>query len=192
MATIPTKEPETFTVGDRLKFKIYSADYLPSDWTLSYAMVSDGQQITFTGSDNGDGYHLIDVDAITTAGWTAGTYKYQGYVTDTNSPTARVTIRTGTVVLEANFDAQTAGFDPRSHVKATLDALEATIAGKASADQLSYSIAGRSISKINPEELLLWRDRYREEYRRELAAERLSKGLGSGNIVRVRRHGANY
>ena len=78
------------------------------------------------------------------------------------------------------------GYDNRSHVKKVLDALEATLENKASQDQLSYSIAGRSLSRLSPTELIQWRDRYREEYNREVQAERIAQGLGNSNKIRVR------
>jgi hypothetical protein len=67
-----------------------------------------------------------------------------------------------------------------------LDALEAVIEGKATSDQLSYSIAGRSISKMSPAEILQWRDLYKTEYQREMDAEKISQGIESPRRIGVR------
>lgn len=76
--------------------------------------------------------------------------------------------------------------DRRTHVKQTLAALEATLLGKASKDQLAYQIAGRSLSKFQPSELLAWRDKYVAELKREEAAEKLNAGLSGGGRLLVR------
>ena len=76
--------------------------------------------------------------------------------------------------------------DRRSHVKKVLDALEALLEGKASQDQLSYSIRGRSLSRMTPSELLEWRDKYKSEWAKEQRADRIKAGLGSDAIIRVR------
>ena len=60
----------------------------------------------------------------------------------------------------------------KSHVQKTLEALEALIEGKATKDQQSYSINGRTITKMPITDLLKWRDKYKAEFRKEqLAAE---------------------
>jgi hypothetical protein len=39
---------------------------------------------------------------------------------------------------------------------------------------------------MSPEELTTWRDYYRAEYNRELRVERIDRGEGTGNTVKVR------
>lgn len=183
--TIPTKEPATFTAGDTLKFKRYHAEYPPADgWTLSYALVADGAQITFSGSDNGDGYHLINVSAATTAGWASGYYRWQAYVTHTSGE--RHQMGAGEMELKPDFASQGAGYDGRTHVKKTLDALEATLEGKASRDQQSYTINGRSLERMAPGELLKWHSHYKRLYRQERQAADLANGVGGGSTIQVR------
>lgn len=94
-------------------------------------------------------------------------------------------IAEGQTIVKANL-ALLEKYDGRSHVKQVLDALENMILGKASRDQSSYSIAGRSLSRLSPSELLRWRDLYKAEYTREQKGDRLRQGLVSGNIIKVR------
>lgn len=179
--TIPSVVPESFVLGDTLKFKQYFSEYPPADsWVLSYALVKDGNRITFSSTDNGDGYHLVNVDETATAGYTVGVYRYQARV---SNGTDVFTVDTGTIELKTDFAIASVGYDDRSHAKKTLDALEATILGKASKDQLSYSIANRSISLMSPDELIRWRNEYRAEYRIELQAEDATSGKATGNKI---------
>lgn len=58
--------------------------------------------------------------------------------------------------------------------------------GKSTADVLSYSIGGRSISKMSPEELIKWRSFYKTEYQRELEAEGIARGEDNPRRIGVR------
>lgn len=181
---IPTTIPAQHSAGDTLDFKRYYADFLPADgWTLTVYLINADNRYSFTGSDNGDGYHLVDVSGTTTGEWLQGTYMLRGFVSD---GTDRYQVEEQIIEVLPDLSKHVSGFDARSHVKKVLDALEATIEGKASKDQSSYSIAGRSISRMSPEELLTWRDKYKREYQSELSAQKLAKGMDSGNLIKVR------
>lgn len=177
-----TVEPSRIVAGDSAKWTKNLPQYLPdSGWVLSYAIVKDGVRLSVTGSDNGDGSHLVDISAATTATWTPGQYAWQAYVT---KAAERYTVSSGQLKVEANFAS--GAVDARSHAQKTLDALEATLEGRASSDQLAYSIGGRSISKMNPEQLLSWRDKYKAEVAAEEKAQKIAAGLGGSGTVRVR------
>lgn len=184
--TIPSTEPETVIAGDRIQWTLDLADYKPADgWTLKYTLINaDADAITITASDNGDGTHLVDIDTTTSASWTPGEYHWQAFVDDFAG--SRYTVRTGRLEILKKFEGVSGGYDARTHVKKTLDALEAVIEGKASSDQLNYSIAGRSLTHYSPEELLRWRNYYRNEYRAIVAQERIDKGKASGRQIHVR------
>ena len=84
--------------------------------------------------------------------------------------------------FEAIVDLDVNGTDPRTHAEIMLDKIEALLEGRADGDMSSYSIAGRSITKMTPEELLTWRDYYRREvavYRRRNAIARGRKGAAT-------------
>ncbi len=183
-ASIPKKEPDSFVAGDTVKWTKYLSDYLPSDgWTLKYIFVSDAAQETVTGTDNGDGSHLLTIAAATSAGYAAGIQYWQAYVTD---GTDRYKVAEGRVEVKPDFESQTNGYDARSHIKKVLDALEATILGKASKDQMSYSIAGRSLDRMEPGELIKWHNHYQILYKQELQAEGMANGDAPANKGQVR------
>lgn len=178
--SIPTKEPERFYAGDTLKFKINLPDYPPATWTITYSLVSAAVLIQFSGSAY-EGVHLVNVDEVTTAGYTPGTYNYIARVTN---GTDVFTVRRGQMKILADFSD--AAVDGRSHVKKTLDALELTIEGKASKDQLNYAINGRSLSRMSPSELIDWHTHYLALYQQEIADERVSRGQATGNKIKAR------
>lgn len=177
---IPSGEPSELVVGDDWQWTA-SSGYDPATWTLSYALVKSGNLISITASNNGDGTHLVDVAKATTAGYTAGTYRWQAYITD---GTDRHLVRRGTVTVLPNYAA--GALDDRSHVKTVLDALEALIEGKATSDQASISIGDVSLSRLSTTELLDWHRRYQYLYQQELDAEGVEAGKATKNRVEVR------
>ena len=57
-----------------------------------------------------------------------------------------------------------------------LDAIEALIEGRATKDVSSYSIAGRSLTRMTPDELVKWRSTYRAEVARQRNAGKPNGG----------------
>ena len=183
--SIPTTEPETFTAGDTVKWTKALADYTPDDgWTLSYSFVSGSDSQAPTNvADNGDGSFLVTISTTDSAEFSAGIYYWQAYVSKSGE---RYKVDEGRVDVKPDFASQSTGYDARSHVVKVLDALKATIENKASKDQLAYTIAGRSISRLSPGELIKWKNHYEMLYRQEQQAERLANGDALQNTIKVR------
>ena len=165
MTDIRTTVPPEVAVGDTVEWKISDGDYPASTYTLSYALRNASGKIDITATASGED-HLVSEDTSTTGAWTAGTYDYQAYMT---SATERFLYDTGQIIVLPDFSSNDT-YDNRSHVKKVLDALEAVILSKASKDQLSYSIEGRSIARLSPTEIMEWRSVYRAMYKQELRA----------------------
>jgi VCBS repeat-containing protein len=126
VSNTPTTEPTVHTAGDTLRFTRALPDYLPADgWTLTYALVNAGTQITLTGSDNGDGTHLVEEVAADTAAWSAGHYRWQAFV---SKGTDRFTVGRGMLEVRANFATADTGLDARGTWQTILDNLEAAYA----------------------------------------------------------------
>lgn len=185
--TVPETEPAAIIAGDFTTWKRtdLGSDYPPASYTLTYKARLEGAGTTvvsITASTSGSDY-LVELASATTAGYSAGVYHWQAYITRT-SDSARVTLDSGTFTVEAN--RSTATTDPRSHAKIVLDAIEATIEGRASQDQMGYTIQGRTLQRTPLADLLLLRDRYRAEVRSEQDAERLNNGLPSRRKILTR------
>ncbi len=184
---VPTTEPAKIVAGDLLQWKRtdLGTDYANGSYTLSYKARLEGTGstvITITASASGDDY-LVSVGQSTTASYTAGDYRWQAYITR-NSDSERLTIDSGTFEVAANRSASTA--DPRSHVKIMLDKIESILEGRADGDVAAYSINGRSLTKLAIPDLLMWRDRYRADYLREVRRERSLNGTATGSTVVAR------
>lgn len=180
--------PARHVAGDFLTWE-RSLPEFPSSagWALRYALSTPTVQIPLIhGSssviiqDAGGGAWTVSAPAGTTAAWAAGSYQYQEYVQKAGGAERR-TLASSRVEILPNLAAGAA--DLRSTDRKMLEALEALAVGKATKDQLSYSIAGRSITRLNPDELIRWTDYYRARVAREEAAERASLGLGGQPVA---------
>ena len=67
-----------------------------------------------------------------------------------------------------------------------MDNIEAALENRASVDQSSFSIAGRSLSRMSIDELLTFRDRYHAEYLEEIKKARIKNKQRSGNTIEVK------
>lgn len=166
--------PLSAWVGDTLKFTLPVGDYDPSvdACKIQFQLESGGGYHEETGVDNSDGTWLFTVDELTEA----GVYRWQRYIEDASGDKQTV----GYGVLRLRAAPSVSGDDLRSDVKITLDALTATLKGKATQDQLSYSINNRSVSRMSPTELREWRDHYKTLYDEELAADAIEAGETPG------------
>lgn len=183
MSTIPDIEPTSLRAGDTIQWSRSLADYPASSWTLSYTLINAAAKITFTAAASGTDY-LVTVAAATSANYAAGWYDWQAVVT---KGTEKHTVGFGRLEILPNLAGATT-YDNRSHAQVMLDAIESTLEGKASNDQLDLLSAtfGNHTFTRNPEFLLKYRDRYRSEVNAERQAARLRQGLGSSNRISVR------
>ena len=175
-----TTEPTAVYAGDTVAWTKVLGDYPASVWTLRYSLVRDGGSIAITATASGD-QHVVSVPAATSATWIPAEYVWTAYVT---SGTDRYTVETGTIQVKANPTA--GGYDSRSQVKRTLDAINALLEGRTVSDVTSYSIGGRSVSKMAISELLVWQSKYQSMYASEMAADRVARGLATGRKILTR------
>lgn len=173
--------PAQITAGDSLSFSDSVGEYSAADgWVLTYGLSDGTSQHSISSSADGQN-HKFTVATTATAGWPPGKYRWQAYVAKGSE---RITVGRGFVEVRPDF--LNSATDPRHHVEKVLAALEAMIEGRASQDQQSLSLNGRSLTRMPIEELLKFRDSYKVELRNLKAAERVAQGLGSGNKIMVR------
>jgi hypothetical protein len=163
-----------------------TTDIKASDgWTLKYVAVGKLGIISITASaddDNADDFKF-SASAATTGAYTAGDYQWQLVATLT---TTRYTIATGIVTVLDNIAGRSALYDNRSHAKKVLDAIEAVIEGRASQDQMGYTIAGRSLSRTPLQDLMRLRAMFKAEYDSEVATANIAAGLSGKNKIYTR------
>jgi len=186
-ANYPTQEPDTLIVGDRFVWRRpdLASVYDPSSFVLTYNFNEDSggsNKFSITASETSTDY-IIEVNSATTRDYVAGEYNWTAYITR-SSDSNRFSVDTGHTTLEINLANSSA--DNRSHVKKVLDGIEAVLENRASQDQMSYSIAGRSLSRMSIDDLLTFRARYRAEYLKELKLKRIKNKQDTGNTIKVR------
>ena len=168
----PNEVPKTIVIGDFVQFKLteYSSDYPNSSHSMIFVGRSgQGANVEFTiaATNSGDDY-LFTANSAATASYTAGLFHYQIEVLETSSSN-RIVVDQGELDITVDLDVN--AVDPRTHAEKMLQKIESVLENRADADVSSYSIAGRSLTKMSPEELLTWRDNYRREvkaYRKKL------------------------
>jgi len=184
-----TREPLAVTAGDSVAWERALSDYPASaGWVVTYALRGPGTPINLTATAAGD-VHVIDLAASATASWVAGRYLVAGFATKT---TERATFYEGALDVAPNPATLAAGYDARSHARRALEAIEAVLERRAAADQLAYTINGRSLQRTPFAELIVIRDRYRRDVASEDAAQRLAQGLGNPRRTIRTRFGPGY
>lgn len=174
--TIPAK----LTAGDTWAFAFSHADYAAPTWSATVYFENAAATFSTSATDDGSG-HAFSIPATTTATKPAGSYKWSIRVSD---GTDAYTVETGWV--DVITDPAAAGTrDPRSDARKLLDALNATLLGRATSDQLAMSINGRSLSRTPLPELRKWRDQLKQEVKIEEQGEKA--GLGRNIKVRFAR-----
>ena len=186
-AEIKTTEPPEIIKGDTLKWnrQDISGDFPATTYTLTYEfrpLGTAGVAFTIAAAADGANYSVSEAKA-TTAAYTAGAYEWAAYADD---GTERYRLDSGTIKVLEDLASPAAGYDGRSHGRVVVDAIEAVIEGRATKDQESYTIAGRSLNRTPIADLLKLRDRYIDELKREDQAESVANGLASGRIVLTR------
>lgn len=182
-APVPTYEPAEFVAGDTVTWKISLPSFPASDgWVLSYEAKNAAGGLTNIEATADGADHLVTITAAESVAFAAGTYTFHGYAT---KAAERYRVRYGTWKVVANFAAAGA-LDARSHAVKVLEAIEAVIEGRATKQQASYQIGGRSLAFIPHAELLSMRSTYQQEVRREQEADRLRKGLGGRSRIQTR------
>lgn len=186
-ANAPTTEPLEIVVGDFIQWKRtdIGADYPNDAYTATYvARITGGgaSEITLTGTASGNDY-LFTVDSATSAAFVAGYYHWQLEIVR-NSDSERLVLERGT--FEAIVDLDVNNVDPRTHAEIMVDKIEAVLQNRADADVSNYSINGRSLVKLSIDDLLKWRDYYRNELAMEKRKERVRRGKSTGATIKAR------
>jgi len=167
MPDIPTTEPLSFREGDKVQWQKSIDKYPASEsYVLKYYLVKSGTNlITIEAAASGDD-HLVTITAADSTNYAAGRYSYQARIEKGDEKT---TVSPDGAVIEIlpNLSADATGADYRSFAKKMVDALQALEANMATKEQLSYSIGGRSLSYLSPEERYRWLQHYTAIYLRE-------------------------
>ena len=183
MASIAANEPLKLVAGDRWQWRRedLAVDYPATAWSLAYYFTNASSSFIVNAVADGD-HFAVDEAPADHAAQAPGRYTWAAYLSKIGD---RVQIDMGTIDVTPNL--VTAGTaDQRSHAEKVVESIEAVIEGRATKDQESYSIAGRSLSRTSITDLIQLRDRYRAEVARLRKAERIAAGLGHSGTINIR------
>jgi len=179
-------EPATIVAGDYLQWKKteLAETYDPTLYTLAYIgrIAGGGNEINITATDGG-GYFLIQESSATTATYNPGYYHWQLEITRI-SDSERIVVDRGHSEVIPDLDINAS--DPRSHSEVMLDKIESLLEGKADADVSSYSIAGRSLTKMSFAELVEARSYFEQKVNSEKAKLDAQNHRNTGATAKVR------
>lgn len=185
----PEGEPSEVVVGDFIQWKRSDlvADYPPAEYTATYiARITGGGaseiQLPGTNYNSGEAF-LFTVSSTASADFTPGYYHWQLEIVR-NSDSNRVVVDRGAFTAIVDLDVN--GSDPRTHDEIMLTKIQALLEGRADGDVESYSIQGRSLTKIPIKELIEWERYYRDRVNRQKQLENLKLGRKTANTVKVR------
>ena len=186
--TPPETEPLKFHAGETVKWKRKDlSDFPASTYTLYYTLVKDGTRITFNSSQDGStANHAVTLAHGTTASYTVGVYNWS---VEARSSSEVYIVDKGVMEILTDYAEQSSGADERSVAKKMVDAYESLFANQITnktIEQLSYSIAGRSISKLSAEQIRMEYLRWKRIYESELDNERINNGLGTRKRILTR------
>jgi len=179
-ANAPEGEPTEIVVGDYISWKRSDlvADYPTASYSAEYvARITGGgsNEIKFLATERST-YYWFEVDSATSAAFSPGRYHWQLEITQTSTGN-RLVVDRGEFTAVVDLDENQS--DPRTHAEIMLNKIESVLENRADGDINSYAIAGRSLTKMTPEELMKWRDAYRQEvtaHRRKMDIKRGKKG----------------
>lgn len=159
--------PTSITAGLSLKCEVVTDDFPAPDWELT-AILRGPASINLTAVTSGTG-HVFSETAATTSAWEPGLYAVSVRATSGEDVHE---VEAGQLTIAADLVSVEAKHDPRGHAQRTLEAIEAVIEGRATKDQQSYTINGRTLVRTAISDLLMLREKYRAEVAKEKSGGR--------------------
>jgi hypothetical protein len=191
-------EPTELAQGESVKWQRRAVDYPANLWDAQYrfrALSGDGYGADVDCTESGDAFEAV-LTSAQSAQMSPGLYEAQLWVTSKTDAqdvrqidSIRVQVRSGFV------EGDLASVDLRTTSRQILDAIDAMLVGKATADQMEFTIqtqvGQRALKRIPMAELIQARTYYAGVVAREEQAERLRRrgGVFKNIYVRMREDG---
>ena len=185
--TVAEGYPNSIVAGDFVQFKRTDlvATYDPTLYTMEFIarIAGGGNEIKITAT-NATSHYLFQAASADTGMWNAGEYHWQLDVIRI-SDSERYTLDRGHN-LKVIADLDTNNSDPRTHEEITLEKIRSLIQGKADADVSSYSIAGRSLTKMTFAELTEAEDYFSKKVKAQISKLNGQLDRDTGATIKVR------
>ena len=156
-----TRPPLSIAVGETTNWLSTWEDFSGADgWAVSLFLRGPAE-VDLAGAVEGEGFRFaVAEDTFDTV----GRYVWEAIAT---RPGERCRLGRGRITIESDLQAASGLGDQSTHAERMLAILEAALEGTATAAQLAYTIAGRSIDRIPLEDLRRLRDYYARKVRVE-------------------------
>jgi len=186
---VQTNIPSSIVSGLKAEWTRRLQDYSPDLWTLSYHL-RGAAAADVTATDNGDGTFLVsfvaETNGDTPTPLTPGQYFFQAYVTSIADASIKNLVDQGRVTVAPDLSAESMEtFDGRSQAEIMLAAIDAMLAGKATRDQMGYTIGQRTLTRIPIDQLLEFRKHFLGVVESEAVKARVKKGLPAFENIKV-------
>lgn len=166
--------------GDTFRYSLINSKYPTSDGWIFNLSLRGKAQIDIIGTYDAAKTEInFNQSSAVSSLWTPGHYAFFVYAKKDDE---RELIESGEVNILPDYSGK---INVLSWAEKALEAVEATIQNRATSDQLSYTIAGRSLSKIPIPDLLSLRSTLKAQIRSEKIANNLAEGLPIGNNIKV-------
>lgn len=171
--------PQKLVAGDTWRWTRTFADYPAGTWVVTYYFENATKQFSSAASASGTD-HAVSIAATLTVDYPPGRYRWfaravSGAIVET------IDGENGWIEVEPN-PAASGTRDLRSFARRALDAIEATIEGRATSGQLSFAIRDRTVQSFSIVELL----QLRTQLRNEVKVEEAGSAAGAGRYIKVR------
>jgi hypothetical protein len=187
-ANAPEGIPTTIVVGDFVQWKRSDlvTDYPVASYSSNYVFRKKDGSTEFTVSSSGASpstHFLFTASNSASADFEPGEYFWQLEIVRT-SDSERIVLSRGEIEVKPDLDISHS--DARSHAEIMLSKIQSLLEGKADSDVSSYSIAGRSLTKMGFQELVDAKDYYKSEVLREKRLLDAKNGRSGASTVKVR------
>lgn len=180
----PSGEPQEIVAGDFVQWRREDLliDYPDDTYTLKYSARLHGSGDSEIEITAGDG-HVVQVSSAVSDLYAAGVYSWQAYIVR-DSDSERVVVRSGNWTVVPNRDQDST--DPRSAAEINLQKCLDVYAGRIGNDVDSYSISGRSLTKLKPEELRKEINYWQGKVNQERNKAAIKAGKASSATIKAR------
>jgi|TARA_R110000851_G_C13098088_1_gene567772 hypothetical protein len=179
------KEPTIVYAGTTWRWeRSLSSQFPAATWTLDYYFrSSDGKYNFDIQATNNSGNFRVNYTSALSDDVAPTIYMGQGFVS--NAANERFIVYEGQLEIMPDFNLQNTGKDLRSHAQKVLEQIKALLEGRFVDDSASYSIAGRSLTKLTPLELIETKHEYERIVIAETRQNRAKQGLETGQVIRA-------
>ena len=177
------REPTQITQGDTIEFtRCLPNQPATGGWSLLYALRGNGQAIEFTSTASGSD-HAVLVPATTTELWLPADYQLEGWAVNTDG--TRKQIYLAGLLITPDLATASPDVDVTTHAQRMLVLVEEQLEACAKNILLQTTVEGTTILRERRTELLMLRNRYIQERRGEIAAEKAKSGQPTGRKIRT-------